>query len=530
MATALGQAYVQIVPSADGISGSISKVLNGEADSAGKSAGSSIAGKIKGAIAAAGIGAALTKTIQEGARYEQAKGGIETLFDGYAKEMIANANAAYKIGLSANDYMEQSTAFAAALKQTLGDSTKAGAAADMAVRSMADNSAKLGTDISSIQNAYQGFAKQNYTMLDNLKLGYGGTQSEMQRLIKDASTMTNEMDKLGVSVDGDSMSFDNIINAIAVMQEHLGIAGVAAGEAETTLSGSFESMKAAASNFMAQLTTGGDINSSLTNLIDSATTFVIGNLAPALGRIAAALPGLVIQFIGTTLPNLIDTLTTNLSSLLDGATPGMVNGWFAKMIPQMVSAAGRLVVAILQAIVTLGPKLIAAVPTIINGFVNSLHNTVVAGVKKAIDKIKSMFHFKVSLPRIKLPHFSISPAGWKLGDLLKGSIPSLSIRWYRRAENQPYMFGNATLFGAGEHKDEILYGRNALMRDIKYASEAGYVQAEFARIVSILEDWLPQMANRNVVLDSGTLVGALSGDIDNEMGKRQLARNRGNAR
>lgn len=166
----VGTAYVQIVPSAKGISGSISNVLNGEADSAGASAGKSIASKIKGAIGAAAIGKALVDTIKEGARYEQALGGIETMFKGYADQMVQYANNAYKTaGVSANDYMEQVTSFSAALiKSVGGDTKKAGEAANQALMDMSDNANKFGTDMQSIQFAYQGFAKQNYTMLDNL--------------------------------------------------------------------------------------------------------------------------------------------------------------------------------------------------------------------------------------------------------------------------------------------------------------------------------------------------------------------------
>ena len=157
----VGTAYVQIVPSAQGISGSISKVLGGEANAAGSSAGASIVSKIKGAIVASGIAAALTKTIQEGARYEQAVGGIETMFGEYSDQMVKYANEAYKAaGLSANDYMEQVTSFSASLLQsTGGDTKKAGEAANQAINDMSDNANKFGTDITSIQNAYQGFAK-----------------------------------------------------------------------------------------------------------------------------------------------------------------------------------------------------------------------------------------------------------------------------------------------------------------------------------------------------------------------------------
>lgn len=173
MATELGKAYVQIVPSAQGISGSITKVLNGESNAAGKTAGMNIAGKIKGALVAAGVGEALKKSILEGAAIEQSMGGVETLFKNSADTVIANADRAWKTaGLSANDYMEQSTSFAASLLQSLGgDTNKAAQYADMAITDMSDNANKMGTSIEMIQNAYQGFSKDNYTMLDNLKLG-----------------------------------------------------------------------------------------------------------------------------------------------------------------------------------------------------------------------------------------------------------------------------------------------------------------------------------------------------------------------
>lgn len=179
MATELGKAYVQIIPSAKGISGSISKALSGEATSAGKSAGSSIMGGIKGAIVKAGIGVAIAKTItnsiKAGGALEQSIGGIETLFKDHADTVRKYANEAYKtVGVSANEYMENVTSFSASLLQSLGGDTKEAARiAHMAMVDMGDNANKMGTDMRDIQNAYQGFAKQNYTMLDNLKLGYG---------------------------------------------------------------------------------------------------------------------------------------------------------------------------------------------------------------------------------------------------------------------------------------------------------------------------------------------------------------------
>lgn len=362
----VGTAYVQIVPSAQGISGSISKVLGGEANAAGSSAGASIVSKIKGAIVASGIAAALTKTIQEGARYEQAVGGIETMFGEYSDQMVKYANEAYKAaGLSANDYMEQVTSFSASLLQsTGGDTKKAGEAANQAINDMSDNANKFGTDITSIQNAYQGFAKQNYTMLDNLKLGYGGTKTEMERLLTDAQKISGQ--KYDIS------NLNDVYEAIHVVQEEMGVAGTTSKEAATTLSGSFASMKAAASNFLAQLTTGGDVEGALGDMVNSAVTFLTKNLIPAIGRIIKALPKVAIRFIGTTLPNLINKLTSYLSKLLDGKAPGTAASFFGKLLVASAKATGKLVLAILKMLGTLVPKLIKQIPTMIKNLATSI--------------------------------------------------------------------------------------------------------------------------------------------------------------
>lgn len=287
----LAKAYVQIVPSAKGISGAISEELGGEATKAGKSAGLNIAGAIKGAIAAAGIGTAIKSALEEGAALQQSIGGIETLFKDSADTVKEYATEAYKTaGLSANDYMQQVTSFSASLLQSLGgDTGKAAESANAAIIAMADNANKMGTDMQSIQNAYQGFAKQNYTMLDNLKLGYGGTKKEMERLIADASQMTDVQRKLNVTVKDGDMSFNNIINSILVMQEKLGIAGATAEEAEKTFTGSFAAMQSAAKNLLGNLTLGEDIGPSLNALLESTKTFLVGNLFPMIGNIVSGL-------------------------------------------------------------------------------------------------------------------------------------------------------------------------------------------------------------------------------------------------
>lgn len=292
MATELGKAYVQIIPSAKGISGMIQKEMDGEVASAGVSAGESLGSKMMGAvsgvIAAAGIGKAIGASINEGAALQQSLGGIETLFKDSADKVKGFANEAYKTtGLSANAYMENVTGFSASLLQSLGgDTDKAAETANMAMIDMSDNANKMGTSMESIQLAYQGFAKQNYTMLDNLKLGYGGTKQEMQRLLSDAEKLT------GVKYDMNNLS--DVYSAIHAIQENLDITGTTAREAATTFTGSFESMKAAAQNVLGKLSLGEDIQPALQALMETTSTFLFGNLIPMIGNILKQIPNLIL--------------------------------------------------------------------------------------------------------------------------------------------------------------------------------------------------------------------------------------------
>lgn len=291
MATELGQAYVQIMPSAKGISGSIQSALAPEATAAGNSAGSSIGSSLvkaaTGIIAAAGIGKAFSAAINEGAALQQSLGGIETLFKGSADKVKAYANEAYRTtGLSANTYMENVTGFSASLLQSLGgDTNKAAEIANMAMVDMSDNANKMGTSMDRIQDAYQGFAKQNYTMLDNLKLGYGGTKTEMERLLADATKLT------GVKYDINNLS--DVYQAIHAIQGKLDITGTTAKEAATTFSGSFASMKAAAQNVLGKLALGEDIMPSLKALAETTSTFLFKNFIPMVGNILRGLPTVI---------------------------------------------------------------------------------------------------------------------------------------------------------------------------------------------------------------------------------------------
>lgn len=271
MATELGQAYVQIMPSAKGIGKSTNGVLNSElsgvGDSAGEGIGKNLVKGIKKMIAAAGIGKVLKDTLMEGANLEQSLGGVEAIFGDAADKVKANARAAFQTaGVSANEYMEGVTSFAASLLNSTGGNAQLAAdVADKAFRDMSDNANRFGTDMASIQNAYQGFAKQNYTMLDNLKLGYGGTKQEMERLLKDAQEIS------GVEYNIDNLA--DVYTAIGVIQDKLNVTGTTAKEAATTFTGSFNMMKAAAHNLMGSIALGEEIGPALQALTNSIGTF-----------------------------------------------------------------------------------------------------------------------------------------------------------------------------------------------------------------------------------------------------------------
>lgn len=287
MATELGQAYVQIMPSAKGISGMIKNAIAPEASAAGQSAGmtigSSIASIATKVIAAAGIGKAFSAAISEGANLQQSLGGIDTLFKDSAEKVKGYANEAFRTaGLSANAYMENVTGFSASLLQSLGgDTAKAADVANMAMIDMSDNANKMGTSMDRIQDAYQGFAKQNYTMLDNLKLGYGGTKTEMERLLADAEKLT------GVKYDINNLA--DVYQAIHAIQGQLDITGTTAKEASSTFSGSFAAMKASAQNVLGKLALGENVMPALQGLLDTTSTFLFNNFIPMVSNIFSGL-------------------------------------------------------------------------------------------------------------------------------------------------------------------------------------------------------------------------------------------------
>lgn len=319
MAIELGKVYVQIVPSAKGISGGITNQVVPAADAAGRTGGLTLGKKLaavaSAAIAAAGIGKAIAASIEEGGKLQQSIGGVETLFKSSAGMVKRYAQEAYRTtGVSANSYMENVTSFAASLVSSCGGNTKKAAKlANTAMTDMGDNANKMGTDMELVQETYQSLARGNYEMLDNLKLGYGGTKSEMERLMKDAEKLTGEHYTVG--------DFGDTVKAIHAVQEHLKITGTTAKEASTTLQGSFNSMKASFQDVLGNLSDGElDITPSLNALATTTSNFLFNNFLPMVGRIFKNLPGAIGTFIQAAAPNVqkgIQGLFSNLGIKID---------------------------------------------------------------------------------------------------------------------------------------------------------------------------------------------------------------------
>jgi hypothetical protein len=351
--------------------------------------------------AAAGITALTKAAVDNYAEYEQLVGGVETLFKTSSDKVMEYAENAYKTaGLSANEYMSTVTSFSASLLQSLGGDTEAAAKyADMAITDMGDNANKMGTSMEMIQNAYQGFAKQNYTMLDNLKLGYGGTQEEMKRLIADAA-------KLSDTVDAQDMSFANIVKAINVVQTKMGITGTTAKEAGTTIQGSVASMKSAWTNLLTGLANG---NANIEQLVDNLVTTVIGdgtesnlgvlgNILPAVktalngasSLVSKALPkiiGIIPDIINNNLPVLAEAAISIIQSLIDGISQnqemlfetifGVITYLaesFITMLPQIVQLGLNLIVSLANGIADSLPELIPTIMDVILQIVDTLTN------------------------------------------------------------------------------------------------------------------------------------------------------------
>ena len=347
--------------------------------------------------------------------FEQLEGGVKKLFGDDYQTVIKNAQNGFKTaGLSANEYMETVTSFSASLISSLGgDTAEAAKLADRAIQDMSDNANTFGTDMQSIQNAYQGFAKGQYNMLDNLKLGYGGTKTEMERLIKDASQMTDVQQKLGLTVDESSLSFDNIVKAIAVMQDKMKIAGTTANEASGTISGSIASMQSAWQNFITGIgSSDADLGLLLDNLVGSFDA-AVANILPIVERLIDYVPQIITMvtpILESKAPMLIDTAMKLFQSLLDGfvsmlptLTPIAVDiivklvDSLVKNLPTIIQAGIQLIVALINGLVQALPQLISYVPQIISALVSGIIKNLPAIMSAGVQLIKALIEGLMSM-------------------------------------------------------------------------------------------------------------------------------------
>ena len=369
MATELGKAYVQIIPSANGIKGNIEQALGKPVQNQGLLSGSefgyALIKTLKPVLAGFSIGKVLSDSIMEGGKLQQSIGGVKTLFGSSAETIKNYAKSAFRdAGISANEYMEQSTSFAAALVKSCGGNTaEAAEVANTALKDMSDNANKMGTDMQDIQNAYQGFAKQNYTMLDNLKLGYGGTKTEMQRLLTDAQKLT------GVHYDINNLS--DVYNAIHEIQKKLKITGATQDEATTTLTGSFGMLKASLKDFLGNISTGQNVFGSFKNVVSSLGIFLGNNLIPMFGNIGKSLITALAEFFNN-MPGILNAVQKFASEI-------------AAQAPQFIKSGFEMLNKLADGIISALPVMIAKIPTIISTFANIINDNgptiLICGVK-----------------------------------------------------------------------------------------------------------------------------------------------------
>lgn len=510
----LGKAYVSVIPK---MAGDIKSIIQKDMAVAGKSGGAKFAkgfgdttakamkGIMKAVVAGAvvkEIGSIGKAALDSYANFEQLEGGVQKLFGDNAQAVMQNAANAFKTtGQSANEYMENVTSFSASMISSLGgDTATAAMMADRAMQDMSDNANVFGTSMESVQNAYQGFAKGQFNMLDNLKLGYGGTKEEMQRLLSDAEKLTGQ--KYDIS------NFADITEAIGAIQDKMGITGTTAKEAAGTIEGSVNMMKASWENWLTALGSGDDLGEVTDQLFESLMT-AASNIIPRLGEIAGNLGTVIAEKLPEKIGEAQDAVENALLNLVPSDWMSAITGAFDKFdvlkekiggfisylgeefssfgsengsymmetFSDIQSFAIEAFDAITGAIKTAMPVIKATIQigmTVIRGAFNGLRGvvsivkTVFTAVKTAItdpigtakklvsegiNKIKGIIDgLHIKLPEIKLPHFSVTGGQAPYGLGGKGSLPKFSINWYAKGG----IFDGASLIGVGERGAEAV--------------------------------------------------------------------------
>lgn len=516
------------------------------------------------AVSAAATGiAVLTKNaLNNYAEYEQLVGGVDTLFkDSSAKVQEYAANAYKTAGLSANEYMDTVTSFSASLLQSLGGDTEAAAdMANVAITDMSDNANKMGTDMASIQNAYQGFAKQNYTMLDNLKLGYGGTKEEMQRLIDDANALNAAQGKYtNYSIE----SYADIVSAIHDVQVEMGIYGTTADEASTTIQGSVSSMKAAWVNLLVGIADDNANFKTLTEqFVDSLVT-VGENIIPRINIIIQGLTQLITEASQTIIPLAVQILLENLPSIVAAGMDliiALVSGILDNIdmlidcvlemvdvivdklidnLPKLIDGGIRLIAALANGLIRAIPNLVSKIPQIISSIVKGLISGIPAifdvgkniveglwnGIKNmgswVSGKVKDFFGGIVGGVKDFLGIHSPSKVFAGIGGFMAEGLGEGFDDQFKSVKKD---IENSMDFDAGTITADANISRHYTSGSYGAASTSW--GGDSGKIVMLLEQYLPMLANMKVIMDSGQVVGLLAPGMDEELAKINARRAR----
>ena len=534
-----------------------------------------LSGKFKNGLAtaakvgAAAVGAAATgiavltkNALNNYAEYEQLVGGVDTLFkDSSAKVQEYAANAYKTAGLSANEYMDTVTSFSASLLQSLGGDTEAAAdMANVAITDMSDNANKMGTDMASIQNAYQGFAKQNYTMLDNLKLGYGGTKEEMQRLIDDANALNASQGKYtNYSIE----SYADIVSAIHDVQVEMGIYRTTEDEASTTIQGSVSSMKAAWGNLLVGIADDNANFKTLTEqFVDSLVT-VGENIIPRINIIIQGLTQLITEASQTIIPLAVQILLENLPSIVAAGMDliiALVSGILDNIdmlidcvlemvdvivdnlidnLPKLIDGGIRLIAALANGLIRAIPNLVSKIPQIISSIVKGLISGIPAifdvgkniveglwnGIKSmgswVSGKVKDFFGGIVGGVKDFLGIHSPSKVFAGIGGFMAEGLGEGFDDQFKSVKKD---IENSIDFDAGTITADANISRHYTSGSYGAASTSG--GGDSGKIVMLLEQYLPMLANMKVIMDSGQVVGLLAPGMDEELAKINARRAR----
>ena len=509
--------------------------------------------------AAVGVGKLTKASIEAYANYEQLAGGVKKLYGDASEEVMKFANDAYKTsGMSANQYMEQATQFSAALINSLGDQSAAAKQTDVAMRAISDNYNTFGGDIQNVQNAFQGFAKGQFNMLDNLRLGYGGTRGEMERLIADANEYAEAN---GMAADLSIDSFSDIVTAIDLIQQKQGIAGTTAAEAAKTIEGSLNMTKAAWENLVAGF---ADPDADLGQLMDNLVVAIVGEnegegllnqIIPAIERAMEGIGTLIEEaapILAEHLPTLIEEI---LPSLLNAATQliaGIVQA-LPSLISVLVQQMPMIIETLVSALLTLGGQLVSTGATLLSDLTSgirsgfeSLWRNVVSWARRIPESIKNgvgnlrsigmnmieglwggiKSKFDSVIARVKELASKLPEAVKKV---LGISSPSKVFAEVGKWIPEGLALGIENNLAPVQSAADAMAGATAITPTFGNTGLLGATEGEFGRLNAVLQEWLPQLSNLDIVLDSGALVGELSRTIDSSLGSRQKNRERGNA-